>query len=220
MIEPVLGEGGFIPASKSGMTELKEYCTQNEILFISDEVQTGFGRTGSLFAIEQFDIEPDMITIAKSIAGGLPLSGVIGKKEIIDSVHIGGIGGTYSGNPVACEAALAVLDIIEEQELPKKANKIGDLIRSRINSILPICPWIKEVRGMGAMIGIEIINDKTGEPDKERTNRIHQQALRNGLIMITAGTFGNIIRTLMPLTIDKATLNEGIDILINALKTH
>ena len=141
-------------------------------------------------------------------------------RDIIDSVHIGGIGGTYSGNPVACEAALAVLDIIEEQELPKKANKIGDLIRSRINSILPICPWIKEVRGMGAMIGIEIINDKTGEPDKERTNRIHQQALRNGLIMITAGTFGNIIRTLMPLTIDKATLNEGIDILINALKTH
>ena len=161
-----------------------------------------------------------MITIAKSIAGGLPLSGVIGKKEIIDSVHIGGIGGTYSGNPVACEAALAVLEIIEEQELPKKSNKIGDLIRSRFNSILPICPWIKEVRGMGAMIGIEIINDKTGEPDKERTNRIHQQALRNGLIMITAGTFGNIIRTLMPLTIDKATLNEGIDILINALKTH
>ena len=220
VIEPMLGEGGFVPASKSEMKELKKFCKENEILFIADEVQTGFGRTGTFFAIEQFDIEPDMITIAKSIAGGLPLSGVIGKKEIIDSVHIGGIGGTYSGNPVACEAALAVLDIIEEQELPKKANKIGDLIRSRINSILPTCPWIKEVRGMGAMIGIEIINDKTGEPDKERTNRIHQQALRNGLIMITAGTFGNIIRTLMPLTIDKATLNEGIDILINALKTH
>jgi len=220
VIEPVLGEGGFIPASKSGMTELKEYCTQNEILFISDEVQTGFGRTGSLFAIEQFDIEPDMITIAKSIAGGLPLSGVIGRGEIIDSVHIGGIGGTYSGNPVSCEAALAVLEIMEEEQLPKNANRIGNTLRSRINSILPKCPWIKETRGMGAMIGIEIINDKTGEPDKERTNRIHQTALANGLIMITAGTFGNVIRTLMPLTIDEDTLHEGVDILVNALMNH
>ena len=220
VIEPVLGEGGFIPASKSGMTELKEYCTQNKILFISDEVQTGFGRTGSLFAIEQFDIEPDMITIAKSIAGGLPLSGVVGKGEIIDSVHIGGIGGTYSGNPVSCVAALAVLEIMEEEQLPKNANRIGDTLRSRINSILPKCPWIKEIRGLGAMIGIEIINDKTGNPDKERTNRIHQTALANGLIMITAGTFGNVIRTLMPLTIDEDTLHEGVDILVNALMNH
>ena len=220
VIEPVLGEGGFIPASKSGMTELKEYCTQNEILFISDEVQTGFGRTGSLFAIEQFDIEPEMKTIAKSIAGGLHLSGVVGKGEIIDSVHIGGIGGTYSGNPVSCVAALAVLEIMEEEQLPKNANRIGDTLRSRINSILPKCPWIKEIRGLGAMIGIEIINDKTGNPDKERTNRIHQTALANGLIMITAGTFGNVIRTLMPLTIDKDTLHEGVDILVNALMNH
>lgn len=220
VIEPVLGEGGFIPASKSGMIELKEYCTQNEILFISDEVQTGFGRTGSLFAIEQFDVEPDMITIAKSIAGGLPLSGVVGKGEIIDSVHIGGIGGTYSGNPVSCEAALAVLEIMEEEQLPKNANRIGNTLRSRINSILPKCPWIKEIRGLGAMIGIEIINDKTGKPDKERTNRIHQTALANGLIMITAGTFGNVIRTLMPLTIDEDTLHEGVDILVNALMRH
>jgi 4-aminobutyrate aminotransferase-like enzyme len=220
VIEPVLGEGGFIPASKTKMTELKKYCLENQILFISDEVQTGFGRTGSLFAIEQFGVEPDMITIAKSIAGGLPLSGVIGKSEIIDSVHIGGIGGTYSGNPVSCEAALAVLEIMEEEQLLKNANIIGQTLRSRINSIIPKCPWIKEIRGMGAMIGIEIINDKTGDPDKERTNKIHQEALKNGLIMITAGTFGNVIRTLMPLTIDKDTLHEGIDILVNAIKNH
>jgi len=161
-----------------------------------------------------------MITIAKSIAGGLPLSGVVGKGEIIDSVHIGGIGGTYSGNPVSCVAALAVLEIMEEEQLPKNANRIGDTLRSRINSILPKCPWIKEIRGLGAMIGIEIINDKTGNPDKERTNRIHQTALANGLIMITAGTFGNVIRTLMPLTIDEDTLHEGVDILVNALMNH
>ena len=217
VIEPVLGEGGFIPASKLGIADLKKFCSENQILLIADEVQTGFGRTGSLFAIEQYDIEPDLITIAKSIAGGLPLSGVIGKRKIMDSVHIGGIGGTYSGNPVSCEAALAVLEIMEEEQLPEKANRIGNTLKSQIDSIMHKCPWIKEIRGLGAMIGIEIIDEKTGDPDKERTNRIHQTALENGLIMITAGTFGNVIRTLMPLTIDEDTLNEGIDILVNTL---
>ena len=220
VIEPVLGEGGFIPASKLGMADLKKFCSENQILLIADEVQTGFGRTGSLFAIEQYDIEPDLITIAKSIAGGLPLSGVIGKRKIMDSVHIGGIGGTYSGNPVSCEAALAVLEIMEEEQLPEKANRIGNTLKSQIDSIMHKCPWIKEIRGLGAMIGIEIIDEKTGDPDKERTNRIHQTALENGLIMITAGTFGNVIRTLMPLTIDEDTLNEGIDILVNTLINH
>ena len=220
VIEPVIGEGGFIPASKSGMSDLKDFCNKYDILLVIDEVQTGFGRTGSLFAIEQYDIEPDMITIAKSIAGGLPLSGVLGRKDIMDSVHIGGIGGTYSGNPVSCEAALAVLEIMEEEELPKNANKIGHVLRSRVENIIPECPWIKEIRGLGAMLGIEIINNKTGEPDKERTNRIHHTALKNGLIMITAGTYSNVIRTLMPLTIDDNTLNEGVDILVNALMNH
>ena len=220
VIEPVLGEGGFIPASKLGIADLKKFCSENQILLIADEVQTGFGRTGSLFAIEQYDIEPDLITIAKSIAGGLPLSGVIGKRKIMDSVHIGGIGGTYSGNPVSCEAALAVLEIMEEEQLPEKANGIGNTLKSQIDSIMHKCPWIKEIRGLGAMIGIEIIDEKTGDPDKERTNRIHQTALENGLIMITAGTFGNVIRTLMPLTIDEDTLNEGIDILVNTLINH
>lgn len=220
VIEPVLGEGGFIPASKSGMKELKRYCTENEVLLIADEVQTGFCRTGSLFAIEQYDIEPDMITMAKSIAGGLPLSGVVGKRKIMDSVHIGGIGGTYSGNPVSCEAALAVLEIMEEEKLAEKANKIGNILKSQIESIIPQCPWIKEIRGLGAMIGIEIVDEKTGDPDKERTNRIHKKALENGLIMITSGTFGNVIRTLMPLTINDNTLNEGVDILIKSLKNH
>ena len=217
VIEPVLGEGGFVPASKVGMKSIDRFCKKNDILLVIDEVQTGYGRTGSFFAIEQFDVAPDIITVAKSIAGGIPLSGVIGKSEIMDSVHIGGIGGTYSGNPLACEAALEVLDIMISEELPKKANLIGKTFRARIDGIIDKTPWIKEVRGLGAMMAIEICDPKTGSPDKERTSNIHQQALKHGLIMITAGTFGNVIRTLMPLNIDEETLEEGLDILCRAL---
>jgi len=217
VIEPVLGEGGFIPASKSGMKAVEHFCKKNEILLVVDEVQTGYGRTGSFFAIEQFDVEPDIIVLAKSIAGGIPLSGVIGKSEIMDSVHVGGIGGTYSGNPLACEAALEVLDIMINEKLPDKAIDIGEAFCSKIDSIISKCPWIREVRGLGAMMAIEICDPDTSEPDKERTNRIHQYALEHGLIMITAGTFGNVIRTLMPLNIDKATLDEGLEILCSAL---
>jgi len=217
VIEPVLGEGGFIPASKSGMKALEQFCKQNEILLIIDEVQTGYGRTGSFFAIEQFDVKPDMITVAKSIAGGLPLSGVIGKAEIMDSVHIGGIGGTYSGNPLACVAALEVLNIMKSEKLPEKANEIGRVFRNKIDPITHKAPWIKEIRGLGAMMAIEISDPNSGEHDKERTNRIHKYALEHGLIMITAGTYGNIIRTLMPLNIDQTTLNEGLEILCDSL---
>ena len=217
VIEPVLGEGGFIPASKSGMKALEQFCKQNKILLVIDEVQTGYGRTGSFFAIEQFDVKPDIITVAKSIAGGLPLSGVIGKSEIMDSVHIGGIGGTYSGNPLACVAALEVLNIMKSEKLPEKANEIGRVFRNKINPITYKAPWIKEIRGLGAMMAIEIFNPNSEEPDKERTNRIHKYALEHGLIMITAGTYGNIIRTLMPLNIDQTTLNEGLEILSDSL---
>tara|TARA_B100001109_G_scaffold151259_1_gene122937 strand:- start:81 stop:881 length:801 start_codon:yes stop_codon:yes gene_type:complete len=217
VIEPVLGEGGFIPASKSGMKALEQFCKQNEILLVIDEVQTGYGRTGSFFAIEQFDVKPDIVTVAKSIAGGLPLSGVIGKAEIMDSVHIGGIGGTYSGNPLACVAALEVLNIMKSEKLPEKANEIGRVFRNKINPITYKAPWIKEIRGLGAMMAIEIFNPNSEEPDKERTNRIHKYALEHGLIMITAGTYGNIIRTLMPLNIDQTTLNEGLEILSDSL---
>ncbi len=217
VIEPVLGEGGFIPASKSGMKALEHFCKENGILLVIDEVQTGYGRTGSFFATEQFDVEPDIITVAKSIAGGLPLSGVIGKSEVMDSVHIGGIGGTYSGNPLACVAALEVLDIMESEKLSEKANEIGIAFRTKIDTIINKIPWVKEIRGVGAMMAIEIFDPDSGEPDKDRTSRIHQYALEHGLIMITAGTYGNIIRTLMPLNIDKATLSEGLEILCDAL---
>ena len=218
VIEPVIGEGGFIPATKAGMINLSNFCKDNGIVLVDDEIQTGFGRTGTLFAIEQFDIEPDLITVAKSIAGGFPLSGVIGKEDIMDSVNAGGIGGTYGGNPVSCAAALSVLDIMEKEQIPIRARHIGQQTRTLVQSVMADCPWIKEVRGIGAMIGIVIIDPDSGKPDKLRTGRIHQYALQHGLIMITAGTYGNVIRTLMPLIIDDHTLVEGLSILLNALK--
>ena len=218
VIEPVIGEGGFIPATKAGMINLSNFCKDNGIVLVDDEIQTGFGRTGTLFAIEQFDIEPDLITVAKSIAGGFPLSGVIGKEDIMDSVNAGGIGGTYGGNPVSCVAALSVLDIMEKEQIPTRARYIGQQTKTMVQSVMTDCPWIKEVRGIGAMIGIVIIDPDSGKPDKLRTGRIHQYALQHGLIMITAGTYGNVIRTLMPLIIDDHTLVEGLSILLNALK--
>ena len=196
---------------------MRDVADEYGALVIADEVQTGFGRTGTLFAMEQFGVEPDLFTLAKSIAGGLPLSGVVGKSKIMDAAHVGGIGGTYGGNPVACASALAVLDIMEDEKLPKRASKIGNEVCKKVEEIMDQCPWIGGVRGMGAMQGIIIINPENGDADKKRTMRIHQHALENGLIMITAGTDGNIIRTLMPLTIKDNELDESLEILSNAL---
>jgi len=217
VIEPVAGEGGFIPVSHDAMGQIRTFCDDNDIVMVADEVQTGFGRTGSLFSMEQFKVEPDLITLAKSIAGGLPLSGVVGRSEIMDSAHVGGIGGTFGGNPVSCAAALAVLDIMEDERLPERALEIGKEIIEMINILKKHVPWISEVRGLGAMQGISIIDDQ-GNPDKEHAYRIHQNALKNGLVMITAGTYGNIIRTLMPLVITEEELEESLEILSSALK--
>ncbi len=218
VIEPVAGEGGFIPVSKEAMISLREFCDKYSIVMVADEVQTGFGRTGTLFAMEQFGVEPDLFTLAKSIAGGLPLSGVIGKSEVMDAAHVGGIGGTFGGNPVACASALAVLDIMQDEELPKRASKIGNRVRKTIEGIMDLCPWIGGIRGIGAMQGIIIIDPESGDADKKHTSRIHQYALENGLITITAGTYGNIIRTLMPLTIKEEELTQSIGILSDAIK--
>ena len=217
VIEPIAGEGGFIPVSKDMMTTLRKFCDEHGIIMVADEVQTGFGRTGALFAMENFDVEPDLITLAKSIAGGLPLSGVVGKSEVMDAAHAGGIGGTFGGNPVACAAALAVLDVMQDEQLPKRASEIGHKVCTRVESIMEQCPWIAGIRGMGAMQGIIIIDPGSGDADKKRTSRIHQHALENGLIMITAGTYGNIIRTLMPLIIKEDELNQSLEILSDAL---
>ena len=218
VIEPIAGEGGFIPVSKKAMLDIRKFCNDNGIVMVADEVQTGFGRTGSLFAMEQFGIEPDLFTLAKSIAGGLPLSSVVGKAEIMDAAHVGGIGGTFGGNPVACAAALAVLDIIENERLPERALKIGHLVFDKIKNIMELCPWIDGIKGMGAMQGINIVDPKNGKPDKNRTTRITKHALKNGLVMITAGTFGNVLRTLMPLTISDSDLHQGLDILSDAIQ--
>ena len=218
VIEPIAGEGGFIPVSKKAMLDIRKFCNDNGIIMVADEVQTGFGRTGSLFAMEQFGTEPDLFTLAKSIAGGLPLSGVVGRAEIMDAAHVGGIGGTFGGNPVACAAALAVLDIIENERLPERALKIGHLVFNKIKNIMELCPWIDGIKGMGAMQGINIVDPKNGKPDKNRTTRITKHALKNGLVMITAGTFGNVLRTLMPLTISDSDLHQGLDILSDAIQ--
>ena len=217
VIEPVAGEGGFIPVSHNAMGQIRKFCDDNDIVMVADEVQTGFGRTGTLFSMEQFKVEPDLFTIAKSIAGGLPLSGVVGRSEIMDSAHTGGIGGTFGGNPVSCAAALAVLNVMDDERLPERAIEIGEKVIDAINLIKKEVSWISEIRGLGAMQGIVIIDDN-GNPDKEHTSRIHQHALNNGLVMITAGTFGNIIRTLMPLTITDEELEESLEILSSALK--
>ena len=217
VIEPVAGEGGFIPASKDAMAKLRKFCTQHDIVMVADEVQSGFGRTGTLFAMEQFGVKPDLITLAKSIAGGLPLSSVIGRSDLMDSAHIGGIGGTFGGNPVACAAALAVLEVMDDEQLPERANEIGKKVRSKVESLKDKCPWIGGVRGLGAMIGVIIIDPETGAPDKKRTSRIHKYALEHGLVMIPAGTDGNIIRTLMPLTIKDDILDQSLDILSKAI---
>ena len=217
VIEPVAGEGGFMPVSFDAMRQLRDFCDEHDIIMVADEVQTGFGRTGSLFAMSQFGVEPDMFTLAKSIAGGLPLSGVVGRSDIMDSVHVGGIGGTFGGNPVACAAALAVLDIMENEKLPQRAIEIGEKIRTMVEGVMSSSPWISEVRGLGAMQGI-VISDKNNDPDKKHTSRIYQNAMKNGLMMITAGTYGNVIRTLMPLTIKNDELDQSLEILSNALR--
>ena len=217
VIEPVAGEGGFMPVSFDAMRQLRDFCDEHDIIMVADEVQTGFGRTGSLFAMSQFGVEPDMFTLAKSIAGGLPLSGVVGRSDIMDSVHVGGIGGTFGGNPVACAAALAVLDIMENEKLPQRAIEIGEKIRTMVEGVMSSSPWISEVRGLGAMQGI-VITDKNNGQDKKHTSRIYQNAMKNGLMMITAGTYGNVIRTLMPLTIKNDELDQSLEILSNALR--
>lgn len=218
VLEPVAGEGGFIPADRQLVEKLAEFCQSHGILLVMDEVQTGFARTGKMFASEYFSIEPDLITVAKSMAAGMPLSGVIGKSEIMDSVRPGGIGGTYCGNPVACAAALAVLKVIEEENLCDRANSIGEKVLVALEGLKQESPWIKEVRGRGAMIGIEIWNPDTGDPDKDRTAHIAEYALNHGLVTIGAGSYANVIRTLMPLTISDDVLQEGITILTESIK--
>jgi 4-aminobutyrate aminotransferase/(S)-3-amino-2-methylpropionate transaminase len=216
----VQGEGGFVVAPKEYLQAVRRICDEHGIVMIVDEVQTGFARTGKLFAIEHYDIEPDLITVAKSIAMGLPLSGVIGKAEIMDAPGDSAIGGTYVGNPVAQAAALAVLDVIDEEDLCARAAALGETMRTRMESWQQRFPQIGDVRGLGAMLAIELVRDPdTKEPDPDTATATVEDAARNGLLLLKSGIYSNCIRVLAPLTLSDAELDEALGVWEQALET-
>ena len=219
IMELELGEGGFVPAPREYVEELAKFARDHGILFIADEIQTGFGRTGKLFACEHYGLVPDLITTAKSLAGGLPLAAVTGRADVLEAPQVGGLGGTYGGNPLACAAALAVLDAMETEQIPARGARMGEQIRGRF------CRWaarhacIGDVRGLGAMVGMELVVDRsTKEPDKALTGRLTAAALQRGVILLSAGTYGNTIRVLAPLTTPEAIVEEGLDAVEQALE--
>ncbi|MFY9552576.1 MAG: 4-aminobutyrate--2-oxoglutarate transaminase [Thermoanaerobaculia bacterium] len=220
VLELVLGEGGFVVAPKKYVDILAGRCREHGILLVVDEVQTGFGRTGRMFASEHYGLEPDLLTMGKSLAGGMPLSAITGRAEIMDSAQVGGLGGTYAGNPVACAAALAAVAFIEGNGLPERAAAIGRIVQERFRGLAERFLFIGDARGLGAMRALELVKDRsTKEPDKERTDRVIRKAYENGLVLVGAGTYGNVIRTLMPLVISDGELAEGLDVLEHALAT-
>jgi 4-aminobutyrate aminotransferase/(S)-3-amino-2-methylpropionate transaminase len=219
IMELELGEGGFVPAPKEYVDELARFARDHNILFIADEIQTGFGRTGKLFACEHYGLVPDIITTAKSLAGGLPLAAVTGRADVLDAPQVGGLGGTYGGNPLACAAALAVLDAMEAERIPERAARMGEQIRRRF------CQWaarhacIGDVRGLGAMVAMELVVDRaTKAPDKALTARLLAAALERGVILLSSGTYGNTVRVLAPLTTPEAVIDEGLEAIEQALE--
>jgi 4-aminobutyrate aminotransferase/(S)-3-amino-2-methylpropionate transaminase len=215
--EPVQGEGGFIAPPKGYFNRIHEICKKHGILFIIDEIQTGFGRTGKLFACEHFDISPDIIVTAKSLAAGLPLASVTGKAELMDEPHVGGLGGTYGGNPVSCRAGLAVLDMLQEDVL-EKAAALGENVHQRCLQLQEKYEMIGDVRGLGPMIGMELVKDrKTKEPATDEVKELVKRCYEKGLITITCGHYGNVVRTLMPLVITEDQLERGFSILEDGL---
>jgi 4-aminobutyrate aminotransferase/(S)-3-amino-2-methylpropionate transaminase len=221
IVEPIQGEGGFVVPAPGFLTGIAAFCAENGIVFIADEIQSGMGRAGRWFAIEDEDIVPDVVTSAKSLGGGLPLSAVTGRAEIMDAVHAGGLGGTYGGNPVAAAAALAVLDQIEREGLLERSRTTGARVLRRLGEMQRRHDAIGDVRGRGMMTAAELVADRgTKEPlDAEAMARIARIALENGVLVLTAGTYGNVVRLLPPLTIDDALLDEGLDVLDEAIAT-
>ena len=218
VFEPEQGEGGFLPAPPEFVVGLRELCDRHGIVLVADEVQTGFGRTGRMFAIEHYGVEADLILVAKSIAAGFPLSGVIGKAEIMDRAHLGAVGGTYVGNPVALAAALAVLDVFAEEDVVAQAQALGETIRARMLAWQSRHSQIGDVRGLGAMLAIELVHDPvTKEPAPELAEAVIDAALHRGLILLKAGMHGNCIRVLCPLTISDAELDEALAVWDEAL---
>lgn len=219
VIEPVLGEGGFVVAPPDYLKRVQEVCRKFGILFIADEVQTGFCRTGEMFACQNYGLEPDLIVMAKSLAAGFPLSAVTGRAEIMDSSQIGGLGGTYAGNPISCEAAIAAIEFMERENIAARARKIGEIVRHKFRQFHEMYPCIGDTRGLGAMMALEFVKERERkEPDKDLVNNIIRRSYESGLILIAAGTFGNVIRTLMPLVIQEDQLEEGLEVLDHAIK--
>lgn len=218
ILEPVQGEGGFYAAPPEFMRALRALCDQHGILLIADEIQTGFARTGKLFAMEHYDVVPDLMTIAKSLAGGMPLSAVCGRAEIMDAPNPGGLGGTYAGNPLAIASALAVIDVIEEEQLCQRATVLGDRLKETLQGLRSAVPQISDVRGPGAMIAMEFADPATGEPDAAFTKKVQTLALQKGLVLLTCGVYSNVVRFLFPLTIEDHVMDEALAILSAALK--
>lgn len=219
VFEPVQGEGGFNVIQAAAATWLRALCDTHGILLIADEVQTGFARTGRMFAMEHFDVKPDLITMAKSMAGGTTLSAVSGRAEVMDAPAPGGLGGTYAGNPLAIAAAHAVLDVMAEERLCERAVVLGKRLMSRLSQHQESDPRIGDVRGLGAMVACEFVHPATGAPDMDRAKKVQQAALSKGLLLLTCGVYGNVIRFLFPLTIEDAVFEEGLAILDAALGT-
>jgi 4-aminobutyrate aminotransferase len=213
IFEPVQGEGGFYPAPRDLVRGIRKLCDEHGIIMIADEVQTGFARTGALFAMEAYGVAADLTTMAKGLAGGLPLAAVTGKAELMDAAHPGGLGGTYGGNPLGIAAANAVLDVIEEEDLCARANELGGRLKQRLEAIRSVTPEIVDIRGPGFMVAVEFANATTHEPDAGLTGRVRMEALKRGLILLTCGVYGNVIRFLAPITIPDAHFAEAMDIL-------
>ncbi|RWN62004.1 4-aminobutyrate--2-oxoglutarate transaminase [Mesorhizobium sp.] len=218
IVEPVQGEGGFYEAPRDFMTALRKICDQYGMLLIADEVQTGFARTGKMFAMDHHEVAPDITTMAKSLAGGFPLSAVTGRAEIMDSPSPGGLGGTYGGSPIGVAAAHAVLDVIEEEKLCDRANTLGNRLKQRLQSIRDDTPEIVDIRGPGFMNAVEFNDVKKGLPSAEIANAVRLKALDKGLILLTCGVYGNVIRFLAPITIQDGVMNEALDILESSIR--
>jgi 4-aminobutyrate aminotransferase/(S)-3-amino-2-methylpropionate transaminase len=218
IVEPVQGEGGFNVAPPEFFQRLRALCDAHGMLLIADEVQTGAGRTGTWFAVEQSGVAPDMITTAKSLGGGFPISAVIGRAEVMDAPAPGGLGGTYAGSPVACAAALAVLDVFEQENLLQRCRDVGQRVMASLQTLAQKHSCIAEVRGMGAMIAIELCkNGDPHQPDADLTKALAAEATKRGLILLTCGTYGNVVRILVPLTASDAVLDEGVAIIAASL---
>jgi 4-aminobutyrate aminotransferase/(S)-3-amino-2-methylpropionate transaminase len=219
IIEPVLGEGGFYAAPPEFLKALRALCDKHGIVLIVDEIQTGFARTGRMFATEHYGIEPDLMTMAKSLAGGFPLAAVVGKAQIMDAPLSGGLGGTYAGSPVSCAAALAVLEVMEKEKLPARAMQLGEVLTQRLRKLQAQFTCIGEVRGLGAMVAMELVRNRDAHsPDADLTKALVQRAAANGLVLLSCGLNANVIRVLVPLTASDAIVSEGLDILEKSLR--